>query len=268
MSAVNLAGCNALITGASAGIGREFARQLASRARSLVLVARRQERLEALHNEFQQRYPNLDVRIHKTDLAEMEQIKMLCQRLEQEKTTIDLLINNAGLGDFGPFASSDPERVEKILSVNISALTMLTRLILPSMIAQRRGAILNVSSSAGFLPIAGNAVYAATKAYVTSFSEAIRAELRDSGITVTTLCPGPVHTEFAEVARRPPRPPLSGPEISYVSVEEVVRSALASVEVDRAVVIPGRAMKIGMALVRLTPMPILRLALQASAKRI
>ena len=123
-------------------------------------------------------------------------------RSNGEKISIDLLINNAGLGDIGPFATSELQRVKEMLAVNMTALTLLTRLLLPGMIARRRGAILNVSSSAGFLPIAGFAVYAATKAYVTSFSEAIRAELRGTGVVVTSLCPGPVRTEFTEVARR------------------------------------------------------------------
>src|SRR5205814_9300861 len=105
-----------------------------------------------------------------------------------------LLINNAGLGDVGPFAASEPRRNREMLLVNIVALTSLTRALLPGMIAQKRGAILNVSSSAGFLPIPTFVVYAATKAYVNSFTEALRAELRGTGVTVTALCPGPVRT--------------------------------------------------------------------------
>jgi len=170
--------CNALITGASAGIGREFARQLAGRARSLILVARREERLSELRDELMRNYPGLTVHIRKIDLANLSQAEELIAWLEREKIDVDLLINNAGLGDLGPFATSDPARNEQIMLVNVIALTSLTRGLLPQMIAKKRGAILNVSSSAGFLPIPGFAVYAATKAYVTSFSEALRAELR------------------------------------------------------------------------------------------
>jgi short-subunit dehydrogenase len=126
------------------------------------------------------------------------------------------------------------------------------------MIAQHRGAILNVSSSAGFLPIPGSAVYAATKAYVTSFSEALRAELRESGVSVCALCPGPVVTEFQQVAKRGRARPDIGPTFLVVTVEQVVRDALAALEADRPLVVPGFAMKLLMLLARLMPMPLLR----------
>ncbi len=260
-------GCNALITGASAGIGREFARQLASRARSLALIARREERLNELRNELRDRNAQLTVHVRVVDLCEKSQIDELIRWLAREKIEIDFLINNAGLGDVGPFATSPPQRNDEMLQVNVAALTHLTRRLLPQMISQKRGAILNVSSSAGFLPIPEFNVYAATKAYVTSFSESLRAELRDTGVTVTALCPGPVHTEFGDVAKRPGGEPERGPEFVYVSVEKTVRDALAAVEADKPIVIPGLAMKLGMFLVRITPMPILRLARRLGAKR-
>jgi len=261
MSHFDLKGCCVLITGASAGIGREFARQLAGRAGSLVLVARRRERLEELRDELTMRDPNLNVHIQQTDLSDENAVKELCDWLEREKIAIDLLINNAGLGDRGPFATSEPRRVKEMIGVNVMALTVLTRALLPEMIARKRGAILNVSSSASFLPIPDFAVYAATKAYVTSFSEAIRAELHGTGVTVASLCPGPVHTEFSQVAQRASGPrEKSGPESTYVSVEDVVRAGLAALERDRALVVPGFVMKLAMFVVRLTPMPLLRFA--------
>ena len=250
--------CKALITGASAGIGREFARQLASRAGSVVLVARRRERLEQLRNELTKANPSLNVHVYDVDLADKTQVDALIESLAHDKIDIDLLINNAGLGDSGPFATSDPTRIDQIIQVNMSALTLLTRKLLPTMIARKSGAILNVSSSAGFLPIPGFAVYAATKAYVTNFSEALRAELRDTGVSVSILCPGPVHTEFGEVAKRPGGQPEAGPEFAYVPVEQVARDGLAAVEAARPLVIPGFAMKLGMFLVRMMPMSILR----------
>jgi short-subunit dehydrogenase len=260
-------GCSALITGASAGIGREFARQLAGRARSLIFVARREQELSELRDELSQKFPNLTLRIRKTDLAELAQLKELMAWLDYEKIDVDLLINNAGRGDSGPFATSDPIRNEQMILVNMVALTSLTRHLLPPMIARKRGGILNVSSSAGFLPIPGLAIYAATKAYVTSFSEALRAELRDTGVSVCALCPGPVHTEFQEVAKRPGGQREEGPEFVHVSVEQVVRDALNALEADRPLVIPGLAMKLVMFLVRITPMPILRWASRFSPKR-
>jgi len=250
--------CSALITGASAGIGREFARQLAGRAGSVVLVARRRERLEQLHNELTKSNPNLNVHVYDVDLADKAQVDALIDSLARDKIDIDLLINNAGLGDSGPFATSDPERIDQIIQVNMSALTLLTRKLLPPMIARKRGAILNVSSSAGFLPIPGFAIYAASKAYVTSFSEAIFSELRGTGVSVCALCPGPVHTEFNDVAQRPGEARDRSPEFVYVPVEQVVRDALAAVEADRPLIIPGFLMKVGMFLVRMTPMSILR----------
>lgn len=253
-------GCNALITGASGGIGREFARQLAGRAASLVLVARRGERLEELRDELTRFAPNLNVHVRIVDLAETLQINNLAGWLAQNRIDIDLLINNAGLGDYGPLATSNPERDDRIIQVNIAALTSLTRSLLPRMIEKKHGAILNVSSSAGFLPIPGMAVYAASKAYVNSFSEALRAELRGTGLSVIALCPGPVHTEFGEVAKRPGREPEHGPALVYVSVERVVHSALTALEANRPLVIPGFAMKLAMFLVRIMPISILRLA--------
>ena len=135
------------------------------------------------------------------------------------------------------------------------------------MVAKRRGGILNVSSSAGFLPIPGDAVYAATKAYVTSFSEALRAELRGTGVSVCAVCPGPVRTEFQEVAKRPGGQPEMGSKIFFVSVRQVARAGLAALEADRPVVIPGFAMKFAMFLSRLMPMPVVRLALRLSPGR-
>jgi short-subunit dehydrogenase len=252
-------GCNALITGASAGIGREFARQLAGRARSMILIARREEQLLELNHELQQEHENLRVHIRKADLSNLAQLKELMESLDREQKEIDLLVNNAGLGDAGLFATSDSTRNEQMLLVNVVALTSLTRHLLPHMIAKRHGGILNVSSSAGFLPIPGDGVYAATKAYVTSFSEALRAELRGTGVSVCALCPGPVQTEFQEVARRQGVQPRLGPKFVVVPVEQVVRDALAALESDQPLVIPGFAMKFVMFLSRLMPMPLLRL---------
>lgn len=257
---MKLDGCTALITGASAGLGREFARQLAPRASGLVLVARRTDRLKELRGELTSQHPKLAVHIRATDLSKHKSVSALCAWLTQEALAIDLLINNAGVGDRGSFVTAEFGRVNDMAQVNVVSLTLLTHRLLPPMIARKRGAILNVSSSASFLPIPGMAVYAATKAYVTSFSEALRSEVRGSRIRVEALCPGPVHTEFDAIARRPDDRKQAAPEFAYVPAEEVVRAALAGIERNSAIVIPGLAMKIAMCLARLTPMPILRLA--------
>jgi hypothetical protein len=264
---MHLRNCRALITGASAGLGEEFARQLAAHAELLVLVARRADRLEKLRDELVAAHPKLQVTIFPADLSRADEIEKLVAALQREALVIDLLINNAGLGDLGAFATADPERLDQMMLVNMVGLTRLTRALLPAMIERRRGHVLNVSSSASFLPIANFAVYAATKAYVTSLSEALRGELRGSGVGVTALCPGPVRTEFTEVARRSSgNEPELGPKFVYVSAREAVGAALHGVERDRAIVIPGWAMKAGMTIVRLTPRAVLRFASRFSAK--
>ena len=262
---MKLDGCTALITGASAGIGREFARQLAGRASAVLLVARRRDRLEELRDELTARASNLTVHIHVSDLAAQGAAEELAHLVGEQQIAIDLLINNAGVGDQGHFATGDRKRTDAMLQLNITALTVLTHLFLPSMIARKRGAILNVSSCASFLPLPRMAVYAATKAYVTSFSEALHAEVHKHGVSVSALCPGPVHTEFNDLAQRADERGERAPEFTYVSAEEVARLGLAGVEQNRAVVVPGAVMKAAMFLVRLTPMPLLRLALRAGA---
>jgi len=257
---MNIKGCTALITGASAGIGREFAQQLAPRAKTLILVARRTMRLEEFRDELTRKQAALQVHVFTMDLSKHKSVSQLCDWLEANGIVPDFLINNAGLGDRGSFVTSDFGRVNDMTQVNVVSLTLLTRKLLPAMIAAKRGAILHVSSCASFLPMPGFAVYAATKAYVTSFSEALRGELRGTGVTVTALCPGPVHTEFDTVAMRANAPKEKAPEFTYVAVADVVRVALEGIEHDRALIIPGLAMKVGMFLARLTPMPVLRLA--------
>ena len=255
---MKLDNCNVLITGASAGIGREFARQLAGRARSMILVARRDERLIELADQLQREHPNLVVHVRKVDLGDLGQLRAFLESVDGEKLEVNLLINNAGLGDSGPFSESDPDRNKEMTLVNVTTLTLVTRHFLPRMIASHRGGILNVSSCAGFLPIPLSAVYAATKAYVTSFSEALRTELYGTGVSVCALCPGPVVTEFQQVAKRQGVQPNIGPQFLVVTAEQVVRDALASLEADRPLVIPGVAMKVLMLVARLMPMPVLR----------
>jgi len=257
---IRIEGCRALVTGASAGLGQEFARQLAGRAGLLVLVARREARLRDLREELIARHPNLRVEIRVTDLARPAAVEELLDWIRKQDFAIDLLINNAGLGDMGAFATGEPERLETMLQVNMVALTTLTRALLPAMIERRQGGILNVSSTAGFLPMPNFAVYAATKAYVTSFSQALRIEVIDAGIHVSALCPGPVRTEFGQVARRgtarsgPPRP-----NFFYAPVEKVVAEALEALEQNRSFVVPGRVVRLSMFLVRHIPRAVLRL---------
>jgi uncharacterized protein len=254
-------GCTALITGASAGLGVEFARQLAPHAASLVLVARRTDRLEALREELVRAHKNLTVFTYTADLGREEQRVEVVRWLETSGIAVDFLVNNAGLGDRGDFASSDWARVRAMLDVNIGALTHLSLLLVPSMIQGGRAAILNVSSVASFFPLPNFAVYAATKAYVTSLSEALAIELRPQGVTVTALCPGPVPTEFFEVAAREgdDAPPHSETMPAFMATPaEAVRAGLEAVAQDRARVIPNPLLCVAVGLALLVPFCITR----------
>ena len=255
-------GCTALITGASSGLGAEFARQLGPYARGLVLVARRNDRLEELAQELRGIHPDLDVRIYRADLGIEEKRIALAHWLQKEKIAVDFLINNAGLGDHGRFDASDWQRVKAMLDVNIAALTHLTHLLMPSMLSGGRAAVLNVSSVAGFLPLPNMAVYSATKAYVTSFSEALAIELRPKGITVTALCPGPVPTEFFEVATRESDQETASHFEAFpafvVTPHEAVTAGLQAVARERARVIPGPLLAAAVAVALVVPFFIIR----------
>ena len=190
------------------------------------------------------------------------QIEALLAALAASGEHVTLLINHAGVGDHGFFEESDWSRVSAMLDVNIKALTRLTHAVLPDLVRAGRGAILNVSSIASLLPLPKMAVYAATKAYVTSFSEALRAELRGTGVSVTALCPGPVNTEFFVIAERSTsQEPMPAPELFKVPAAEVVATALAAVERDRARVIPGWFVCAVMTIASLVPIFLLRLFL-------
>jgi short-subunit dehydrogenase len=255
-----LDGCTALITGASFGIGEEMARQLAPQARALVLVARRVERLDALKSEFAASSPHLSVVVKQVELAEDAQLSQFLAWLDESGLQVDFLINNAGLGDYGLFEKGDWAKIDKMLAVNIRALTRLSHHLLPTFVRMPRAAILNVSSIAAFVPVPAMAVYAATKAYVSSFTEALRVELRNTHVSVTALCPGPVETGFRSVARREGSPAGEppAPQIFTVTAEQVVRQALDGVERNRARVIPGALVAVVMILVSLIPIFVLR----------
>lgn len=262
-------GCTALITGASSGLGAEFARQLAPVASRLVLVARRNDRLEDLAASLRGMHPKLEVFVFAADLADPVRRYALADWLMNEKIDVDFLINNAGLGDHGHFESSEWSRVQSMINVNISALTHLTHLLVGRMVVAGRAAILNVSSVASFFPLPNMAVYSATKAYVTSFSEALAIELRPKGITVTALCPGPVPTEFFDIATRPGEEDRDAHfktfPVFIVSATEAVREGLRAVAHDRARVIPGPLLAVAVSVALAIPFFIIRRILSAKA---
>lgn len=230
----------ALITGASAGIGVELARAFARGGHDLILVARRRDRLESLAAEFPGR-----ARVVPADLSD----PATPARLLAETGPVDVVVNNAGFGLGGRFAEQPVERQAEIIQVNIAALTALTRLHLPDMLARRAGRVLNVASTGAFQPGPGMAVYCATKAYVLSLSEALSAELQGSGVTVTCLCPGATSTEFAAVAG------MRGSRLfrAAMSAETVARMGYAATMAGQRLVIPGWANRLGTIGVRLTP---------------
>lgn len=189
----------ALITGASAGIGLEFARVFAEHQYDLLLVARRRDALEALAGRLEGQF-GISAKVHAADLSLPDTPQKIFDFTRNEGIEVEVLVNNAGFGVGGAFSETDIERELEEIQVNITALTHLTKLFLPQMIKRRSGKILQVASTAGFQPGPLMSVYYASKAYVISFSQALSEELRNTGVTVTTLCPGSTHSEFAKTA--------------------------------------------------------------------
>lgn len=257
-----------MITGASSGLGEEFAWQLGGRVDRLVLVARRVERLELLAEDLRKRFPHTAVMVVAADLADAEERVSAVEMSTSAGFAPDLLINNAGLGDYGEFATADWLALEAMLDVNIAALTHMSHLVLPQMRRRGGGAILNVSSLASTLAIPDFAVYAATKAYVSSFSEALRIELADVGVRVMSLCPGPVKTEFGAVAKRKGSDhDMPTSRYFYVSKEQVVGEALAGLDRGKARVFPGLQVAVAGLLIGALPLAILRLAMARRPRR-
>lgn len=188
-----------LITGASSGIGMELAHVFAEKDHDLLITARREERLIELKQKLESNY-GIAVSVLPLDLAERDAPQALFDFAQQNNLTVDILINNAGVGDFGMFHKSDWDWQERMIDLNMKSLTHLTHLFLPLMTELDRAYIMNVASNAAFQPGPLMSVYYATKHYVLTFSEAIANELQDTGVTVTTLCPGPTKSEFQETA--------------------------------------------------------------------
>jgi short-subunit dehydrogenase len=251
-----LQNCRAIITGASSGLGAEFARQLAPHACELVLVARRPDALE----EVKRSLPAGKARIGccAADLSTDEGREGLLQFLDAQGLQPNLLINNAGLGDYGDFATSAVEKSRLQIDLNITALTLLSHALIPRL--GRPGGILNISSLASTLPMPDLAVYAASKSYVTSFSEALAVELVPQGVTVTCVCPGPTPTNFSKTARRPDGGDTdrSGQGLLRITPSQVVAEALAALAAGRPCVFPGLGVNAAGTLFRLMPRPLMR----------
>ena len=224
----------ALITGASSGIGAEFARRLAARGMHLVLTARRKELLEKLAEELHTRH-GTKTEIIAGDLSDAAEPQRLCETIASKGITIELLVNNAGFGWVGTIDETDQSRMRDLVQLNIAAMTELTYRLLPPMLDRGHGGIINVSSVAAFQPVAYMPAYSASKAFVLHFSEALWAESRDRGVTVTALCPGTTQTDFFDVANVP------GwlKKHRFSTPEEVVKAAIKALERRKQFVIPG-----------------------------
>lgn len=246
----------ALITGASSGLGAEFARQLASDASDLILVARRGDRLKILAEELITLNPTLRIHLQVVDLSSAREREKLAAWIIEQKLPLNLLINNAGLGDLGEFSDGAWNRLEGILNINITALTHLTHLLLPTLRKNSPSAILNVGSITGFFSMPTYAVYAASKAYVRSFSEALQVEEERHGLIVALLCPGPIPTEFLEVASRE-REKVSvaerAPTLLITSTKKVVATALHGLALNRTRISPNHLLQGTIMLMRLLP---------------
>jgi len=223
----------ALITGASSGIGACFARALAARGRHLVLVARSKDKLEAIKTEIAARH-SLRIEVIEQDLSLPGAAERLAATLQERGMVVDLLVNNAGFGAHGEFWKLPLARQSEMLRLNIAALTELTHLLLPAMLAQRRGGIINISSTACFQPVPYTSVYAATKAYVTSFSMGLAEELGEYGVKVLALCPGGTATNFFDASQYQKRQFPGGLQ----SPEEVVELGLRALERGRSLAVP------------------------------
>ncbi len=244
-----------VITGASSGIGADIARELAGRGFGVTLVARRAERLRELSDELSQRH-GIRAEVLACDLTDETARNRLLERVADSGLRTEVLVNNAGFGTAGAFSGLDGDREVQMVRTNVEAVVALTHGVVGEMVEHGRGAILNVASSAAFQPIPRQATYAASKAFVLSFSEALSSELGASGVTVTTLCPGPVRTEFVEVAEMEDAADQA-PDFLWISSATCARAGVEGLEQGRRVVVPHLPIRAGATLSRYTPHSIL-----------
>jgi uncharacterized protein len=247
-------GATALVTGASSGIGAELARGLARRGHGVTLVARREERLRELADELAREH-GVRAEWATCDLTDAASRDELASSLERLGLDIEIVANNAGFGTYKAFAESPREREIAEVRVNVEAVVDITSRFLPAMIRRGRGAVLMTASTAAFQPLPGNATYAASKAFVLSFAEALHREAGPRGVTVTVLAPGPVKTEFQDVADA--HDFASGlPKPLWRSPEQVAEAALTGLERGRRLVVPGAPNRVLAAIGRFSPRPV------------
>jgi short-subunit dehydrogenase len=229
----------ALVTGASSGIGAEIARCLARRGHGVTLVARREGRLRELADEVAAA-SGVRAEVIAADLTDVASRNRIVAQLGERGLTASILVNNAGFSTMGPVAKSDPEREVAMVRTDVEAVVHLCSAMVPGMVERGSGAVINVASTAAFQPLPGQAGYGASKAFVLSYGRALGAELSGTGVTVTTLCPGPVETGFAEAAGISDEEASTAlPKLMWVPAAAVAEAAVDGADRGRPVVIPG-----------------------------
>lgn len=246
----------AVVTGASSGIGAELARELARRGHGLILVARRERRLEELREDLADRGVRIEVMA--ADLTDRDDRARLAGAIEATGLEVDVLVNNAGLTTMGPVHRSSVEAELGMIELDVVAVAELCTRFLPAMVRRGRGAVLNVASTAAFQPLPGQAGYAASKAFVLSYTRSLNGELRGTGVGATALCPGPVHTGFGEAAGlSPEQAEDSLPPVMWEPADAVARAGVDGLARSRPVVIPGAANRVTAALANVMPKQLL-----------
>ncbi len=258
-------GGTVLITGASSGIGLAMAEQCAARARALVLVARRKDRLDLLAQALRENNPKLEVHTFACDLSKRDATEAFIADVSGQALEIDVLVNNAGLGDMGVFENSKLEKQLFLVDVNVSALIMLTHAFLPGMVARGRGAILMVSSGFGLSYLPGFATYIGTKHFVTGFTESLHTELAGSGVHVGQLCPGPVATEFEEVMGN--KTGMKVPGFAELTAKACAAEGIRVIDSRRALIVPHVLFHIILWLAARTPRWLTRFLMRLLGKR-
>lgn len=239
----------ALVTGASGGIGEAFARELAKRGYDLALAARSVDKLEALAGDL--RTAGAETHVFPADLGAADGPAMLMDAVHESGLTVDLLVNNAGFGDLEPFDRADAGKLTEMINLNVRALTELSHAVTPGLIERGRGGIINIASTAAFLPGPGMATYYATKAFVLSLSEALHVEMKPKGVTVTAVCPGPTWSGFQEKADMEGSKLLKASRM--MTPDDVARIGMDGYEKRKRVVVTGVSNKITIAIAKLTP---------------
>ncbi|NUO47456.1 MAG: SDR family oxidoreductase [Polyangiaceae bacterium] len=258
-------GGTVVVTGASSGIGRDIAREIAPRAKRIVLVARRKERLEALARELKEANGKLEVDVYAVDLADRTAVKAFAEQAAREVGEVDVLVNNAGLGDIGMFDKSSLEKQLFMIDLNIVGLVALTHAFLPGMIARKRGAILMVSSGFGFSFLPGFAGYIGTKHFVTGFTESLRLEAAGTGVRIGQVCPGPVATEFEENIGN--FTGMKAPGFLELSSAACAKACVRAIDWNRALVVPHLLIAFLLLFARYSPRWLVRIVLWPAGRR-